>query len=86
MRRWWRVSGLRWPRRVWSLTAGRWELLSLAEQLADRIGELEAAISADGLTSTSKGGLVRLHTGVVEARQSRVALARVLSDIQTRDD
>lgn len=62
------------------------ELLSLAEQLADRIGELEAAISADGLTSTSKGGLVRLHTGVVEARQSRVALARVLSDIQMRDD
>ena len=48
-----------------------------------RIGELEAAISADGLTSTStsRRGLVRLHPGVVEVRQSRVALARVLSDM-----
>jgi len=54
--------------------------------LIARIGELEAAISADGLTSTSKRGLVRLHPGVVEARQSRVALARVLSDSQMRDD
>ena len=46
-----------------------------------RIGELEAAISADGLTSTSRRGLVRLHPGVVEVRQSRVALTRVLSDM-----
>ena len=46
-----------------------------------RIGEREAAISADGLTSTSRRGLVRLHPGVVEVRQSRVALARVLSDM-----
>jgi hypothetical protein len=49
--------------------------------LIARIGELEAAISADGLTSTSRRGLVRLHPGVVEVRQSRVALARVLSDM-----
>jgi hypothetical protein len=54
--------------------------------LIARIGELEAAISADGLTSTSKRGLVRLHPVVVEARQSRVALARVRSDSQMRDD
>ena len=62
------------------------ELLSLAEDLADRIAELEKAIEVDGLTSTSKGGLVRLHPGVVEARQTRTALARVLSEIQMRDD
>jgi hypothetical protein len=61
------------------------ELLSLAEELADRIAELEAAIAADGLTS-SKGGLVRLHPGIVDARQTRTALARVLSEIQMRDD
>jgi hypothetical protein len=61
------------------------ELLGLAEDLADRIVELEAAIS-DGLTSTAKRGLVRLHPGVVEGRQTRVALARVLSEIQMRDD
>jgi hypothetical protein len=28
------------------------------------VSGLEAAISADGLTSTSKGGLVRLQPGV----------------------
>jgi hypothetical protein len=37
------------------------ELLGLARDLADRIGELESVINSDGLTSTSKGGLVRLH-------------------------
>ncbi len=46
-----------------------------------RIGELEAAISADGLTSTSRRGLVRLHPAVVEVRQSRLALARLPSDM-----
>ena len=62
------------------------ELLSLAEDLANRVAELEAAIATDGLTSVSKGGLVRLHPAVTEARQSRVALARVLGQIQMRDD
>lgn len=62
------------------------ELLSLAEDLADRIAQLESVISSDGLTSTSKGGLVRLHPAVVEARQSRTALARVLANIQMQDD
>ena len=62
------------------------ELLSLAEDLADRIAELEAAITAEGLTSVSKGGLVRLHPAVVEVRQTRTALARVLASIQMQDD
>ncbi|MET0997056.1 MAG: hypothetical protein ABWY20_24650 [Mycobacterium sp.] len=61
------------------------ELLGLAESLADRVAELEAAIAADGLTSTSKGGLVRLHPAVAEVRQTRSALARVLSGVQMSD-
>ena len=62
------------------------ELLSLAEDLADRIAQLESVISSDGLTSKSKGGLVRLHPAVVEVRQTRTALARVLAGIQMQDD
>lgn len=62
------------------------ELLSLAEDLQDRIVELEAAITAEGLTSVSKGGLVRLHPAVAEVRQTRAALARVLSGVQLQDD
>ena len=62
------------------------ELLDLAADLADRVVELEAAIAADGLTAKSKGGVVRLHPAVVEARQTRAALARVLAGIQMRDE
>lgn len=62
------------------------ELLDLAADLADRVVELESAIAADGLTAKSKGGVVRLHPAVMEARQTRTALARVLAGIQMRDD
>lgn len=62
------------------------ELLAIAEGLADRLAELEAAIKADGLSSTSKGGIVRLHPAVAEARQTRTSLARVLAGIQMTDD
>jgi hypothetical protein len=62
------------------------ELLGVAEDLQDRIVQLEAAIAAEGLTSVSKGGLVRLHPGVAEVRQTRAALARVLANIQMQDD
>lgn len=62
------------------------ELLVLAADLQDRVHELEAAIDEAGLTSTSKGGLVRLHPAVAEARQTRAALARVLAGIQMRDE
>lgn len=62
------------------------ELLVQAEALADRIAELEAAIEAQGMTSVSKGGLVRLHPAVAEVRQTRTALARILSGIQMRDE
>ena len=61
------------------------ELLTLAEGLQDRIVELESAIAADGLTSVSKTGVVHLHPAVHESRQTRAALARVLSGIQMED-
>lgn len=57
------------------------ELLALAESLADRIAELEEAIVTEGLTTVTKTGLVRLHPGVAECRQTRAALARVLAGI-----
>ena len=62
------------------------ELLSIAEALQDRIVELEALIGAEGLSSTSKSGVVHLNPAVGEARQTRAALARVISGIQLRED
>ncbi len=61
------------------------ELLELASRLADRLAELEATIVADGLTVVSKSGLVHLHPAVSETRQTRAALARVLSGIEMED-
>jgi hypothetical protein len=47
--------------------------------------ELEDAIAADGLTSVSRTGVVHLHPAVSEARQTRAALAKVLSGVQMED-
>jgi hypothetical protein len=62
------------------------ELLTIAEALQDRIVELESVIESEGLSITSKSGVVHLNPAVGEARQTRAALARVISGIQLRDD
>ena len=58
------------------------ELLAIAEALQDRIVDLESVITAEGMTTVSKSGVVHLNPAVGEARQTRAALARVLSGIQ----
>jgi hypothetical protein len=62
------------------------ELLTIAEALQDRIVELEAVIATEGLSKVSKSGVMRLNPAVGEARQTRAALARVISQIQLHDD
>lgn len=62
------------------------ELLSIAAALQDRIVELEQLIEREGMSSTSKSGVVHLNPAVGEARQTRAALARVISGIQLHDD
>jgi hypothetical protein len=62
------------------------ELLAIAEALQDRIVELETVIAGEGMTTVSKSGVVHLHPAVGEARQTRSALARVISGIQLRDE
>jgi len=62
------------------------ELLSIAEALQDRIVELESVIDAEGMNTVSKSGVVHLNPAVGEARQTRVALARVIAQIQLHDD
>jgi hypothetical protein len=62
------------------------ELLKLAEELQDRIVELEAMIESEGMSAVSKSGVVHMNPAVGEARQTRLALARVLGGVQmTRD-
>ena len=45
--------------------------------MRDRIVELDAAVKSDGLMLTSSQGM-RVHPGVAEGRQQRLALARLL--------
>jgi DnaJ-domain-containing protein 1 len=47
---------------------------------------LEAVISSEGMSSVSKSGVVHLNPAVGEARQTRSALARVISGVQLRED
>lgn len=62
------------------------ELLGIAEALQDRIVELEELISAEGMSNTSKSGVVHLNPAVGEVRQTRAALARVIAGIQLREE
>lgn len=61
-------------------------LLEAACKLVNRQAELEALVEADGVRSVSPTGLIRIHPGVAEIRQTASALARVLSAIGSTDD
>lgn len=57
-------------------------VLTSACALYDRICELERAVSADGVTLLDRFGATRLHPALPEIRQSRVAVARLLDQIE----
>jgi hypothetical protein len=61
---------------------GELTILAAACRQLDSVAALEAAITADGLTVTGSTGQVRVHPAVAEARQGRLALSRLLSDLR----
>src|SRR4051794_39384619 len=71
-------------RKLWRAVAGGFELggpggalLREVCRTADAIDTLQALLDAEGLTSNSSQGL-RVHPALVELRQQRIALARLL--------
>lgn len=56
-------------------------LLEEACRVRDRIVELDAAVTEDGLMLASSQGS-RVHPAVAESRQQRLALARLLATLQ----
>ena len=54
-------------------------LLREAVRLTDTLDDLHAVIAEEGAVITDTRGERRTHPAVVEARQSRIALARVLA-------
>jgi hypothetical protein len=59
------------------------ELLDVAADIVDRIAVLEAAVEADGLSTTLKDGRIVLHPAICEIRQQHLVLVRTLKMIQT---
>ena len=57
------------------------DFLAIAERLADRLAEIEAAVGAEVLYSRLSGGRIVAKPLVAEARMTSGALTRVLSGI-----
>jgi hypothetical protein len=56
-------------------------VLARAARTADRIAELDAAISGDGLVLVNRKGDTRLHPAAAELRLCEASLARLLGGI-----
>ena len=75
-------------KKLWEVSTAEFEwadhelaLLEEACRVRDRIVELDAAVVSDGLMLSSSQGS-RVHPAVGEARQQRLALARLLATLQ----
>jgi hypothetical protein len=75
-------------RKLWDVSTAECEwaehelaLLEEACRVRDRIVELDAAVAGGGLMIPSSQGS-RIHPAVAEARQQRLALARLLATLQ----
>jgi len=76
-------------RKVWrALTADfeleTWELAVLVQvvRVVDTCELLEAVVAAEGPLVTGKDGITRAHPGLVELRQERLTLGRLLASLQ----
>lgn len=61
------------------------KLLELACRQADDVAALQDAIDTDGLTIKGSTGQKRLHPAVSELRQARLALSRLLGELELPD-
>jgi len=68
-----------------SLDEGETALLVQACRTVDSLDTLEAAVAADGVVIETPQGQ-RAHPALVEARQQRITLARLVSALRVPDD
>jgi len=59
-------------------------VLRNAARVADLVAYLDADIAANGVMLTGNGGASKVNPAVPESRQQRVALARLLADVDKR--
>jgi len=60
-------------------------LLNEACLVADHLAGLEAVLRRDGLTSTGSAGQLTAHPALVESRQQRLVLVRLLGSLEFGD-
>jgi hypothetical protein len=86
--------GLRAPgKRLWRAISGdlllderELALLEMAARQADDIAALEAEVRRDGVTATGSMGQPRVSGALAELRQARLAVARLLGQIDLPND
>jgi hypothetical protein len=69
----------------WQLEAHEITLLTEAVRTVDALDELQAAVDRDGAIVPDRFGQERAHPALVEARQLRIALARLLAALRLPD-
>ena len=67
------------------LTDVETELLAEVCRTLDEIDLLEAALKADGVTVAGSTGQVRVHPAVAEIRSHRLALSRMMAQLDLPD-
>ena len=67
------------------LTGSELELLAEVCRLLDEIDLLQSAVGRDGVTAVGSTGQPRVHPGLGEVRQHRLALGRLLSQLALPD-
>jgi hypothetical protein len=70
----------------WELDARDLAVLEAACRQADDVAPLEDAVSRDGVMVEGAAGQMRLNAAVAELRQSRLALGRMLGQIDLPDE
>src|SRR4051794_27718660 len=70
----------------WQLDARDLAVLEAACRQADDVAELEAAVSRDGVMLEGAAGQRRLNGAVTELRQGRLALGRLLGQVDLPDE
>jgi len=66
---------------AFELTAKELELLALASRQRDEIARVEAALDGDGVVIAGSKGQPRLNGALAELRQMRLAVAKLLGEI-----
>jgi phage terminase small subunit len=70
----------------WELDEREVAILTLAARQADDLANLEQAIKHDGAMSTGSQGQPVVNPAIVEARQARLAIGRLLGQLALPDE